>query len=170
MSFMCQQNKLRIVGLDLYRLIAFVLITNIHFFGYSGISNSTNLSVFNNYFVKIATCFDTCFVNMFVLLTGYFLGKKVVKKSKLVDLWFQVLIVGVLLFVICGVISPSLITCTNFVHTLFPITTFTYWYLIPYFFLFVLSPYINGILESIERSKLKRKIMCVGGGTFLCGN
>lgn len=153
----------RIIGLDIYRLIAIVLITNIHYFGYSHISASPDLSSFNRLFVQFSTSINSCFVDMFVLLTGYFLGKRTVKKIRLVDLWFQALIVGLIMLAVCGILAPHLITLKAVAHTILPITTFTYWYLIPYAFLFLLIPYINKLLDVIDGRNVLKVIMLWGG-------
>lgn len=156
-------KKTRIIGLDIYRLIAIVLITNIHYFGYSHLISNQDLLPFNKLFVLVSTSFTPCFVDMFVVLTGYFLCSRENKTSRLVNLWFQAFIVGLLMLLICTIISPQSISLRSIVHTFFPISTFTYWYLIPYAFLFVLTPYINSILNMINRPRLLKTILLLGG-------
>ena len=157
------ENK-RIIGLDIYRLLAIILITNIHYFGYSHIGTNPNISSFNKLFVQFSTSINSCFVDMFVLLTGYFLGKRtVIKKKRLVDLWFQALIVGLVMLGVSGILAPQLITLKAIAHTILPITTFTYWYLIPYAFLFLMIPYINKVLDVIKMRNMLKTIVFWGG-------
>lgn len=160
-------NSTRVIGLDLYRLIAMILITGIHYFGYANIDQSHDLLPINKLFVDFATSINSCFVDMFVLLTGFFLGKRICKKMRLIDLWFQALIVGIIMLVGCGIYSRDYINLKVVFHTLFPISTFTYWYLIPYGFLFLLSPYINRLLDGMDRRKFIKTILIWGSVMML---
>ena len=101
-------------------------------------------------------------VNLFVLITGYFLAKKFSKFSSLIYLWiktFSYVIVFFLLFCTLG-LHPfnwsSLISC------FFPIRNDFYWFVSAYFLLILLSPFITIGIKALGQRKLFTFLLIFG--------
>lgn len=121
----------RNIGLDILRIIAIILITNIHYLAYSGLfgMGQADMSGCNYVFVTLLKSVDYCFLDVFVLITGYFMTMKRAPKRKLVDLWFEMLIVGLFALVITTICFPQSFSIQSAIRTFLPITTYEYWYL-----------------------------------------
>lgn len=95
-------------------------------------------------------------VNIFVLISGYFLVKNKfeIKFKKIVRIILQVLTYIILWFIFelilasCGVISFSDV---NYMALVFPIIDFNYWFLTMYIVLLLASPFINIVINNIDK-------------------
>ena len=143
-------------NLELSRILAMYLIVMHHFSVHGGVpiwSGSAPLS-FNFYLDQLLSTGGKIGVNLFVLITGYFLAKKFSKFSSLIYLWiktFSYVIVFFLLFCALG-LHPfnwsSLISC------FFPIRNDFYWFVSAYFLLILLSPFITIGIKALGQRKL----------------
>lgn len=84
-------------------------------------------------------------VNLFVMISGYFLiCKKEFRTKSLIRLWIKVAFYSVsiaLLFLVVG--KGSLI---GTIMSLFPLSTNQYWFMLPYFGLMLLAPFIARLI------------------------
>ncbi len=81
-------------------------------------------------------------VNLFVLITGYFMAGKITKPSSLAYLWlttFFYVILFYAIFTLCGIHEFS---WPGFIACFFPIRNDAYWFVSAYFMLMFLSPFI----------------------------
>ena len=79
-------------------------------------------------------------VNLYVLITGYFMPGSTRSTGKVFSLWksavvWGVLILGLALFLDAGAISPK-----DLIRAFLPISTRQYWFLTVYVALYLLSP------------------------------
>lgn len=153
----------RIVGLDIYRIYAIICISTIHFIGYTGIASipQDELYGINYYLINFLQTFTTTFVDAFVLLSGYFLCTKDLNLKRIVNLWMQVVVIGLLTLLLAIAFSPNIFSITSVLRTLFPLTTRTYWYINCYVLLFIVAPILNRLLSTLEKERLKLTIISI---------
>lgn len=139
-------------NLELLRIFSMFLIVMHHFSVHGGIplvlenqSISPNL-VLGQFFY----CFGKVGVNLFVMITGYFLITRLGKLSSFLKLVITTFFYSVTLFLICSVFSGGG-TFFEFIKALLPLTSNQYWFITAYCSLFLLSPLITQILTQLDR-------------------
>lgn len=144
------RNK-RLSSVELLRVFAMFLIvlghtsweTNWHF------SSTFSLS---NVFIQSLWIGGKFGVNIFFLITGYFLSTRSKFKVKpLISLWIEVLIVSWLIVIFSLIFSVPGQNTKNILSSLFPISLNSYWFITVYFFLYLLSPVLNKLISIISK-------------------
>lgn len=92
-------------------------------------------------------------VNLYVLITGYFMPGSTRSTGKVFSLWksavvWGVLILGLALFLDAGAISPK-----DLIRAFLPISTRQYWFLTVYVALYLLSPYLDQLLGGLTKKQ-----------------
>lgn len=95
-------------------------------------------------------CFGKVGVNLFVMITGYFLITRLGKLSSFLKLVITTFFYSVTLFLICSVFSGGG-TFFEFIKALLPLTSNQYWFITAYCSLFLLSPLITQVLTQLDR-------------------
>jgi len=144
----------RIVSLDLLKITAMFLIVLQHtldFVGFLSISNF-NTKYFPIYFFE---AFSIVAVNIFVLITGFFLIKQNFKWQKIFNLLFEIAAFSWIILLISklfGIQNLSPNTTFNFI---FPTYYGLYWFISSYVILYFLFPFINKFIYALNSKQLK---------------
>jgi hypothetical protein len=130
-------------NLELLRIFAMLLIVAHHFSVHSGIFESLNGTVdhaltVNLYAAQVLASGGKLGVNIFVLISGYFLVKTVVRPSSLIKLWLSVYILNLALW---AVLVPDL-SAWNLKEVFLPVSGNVYWFITTYFVLILFSPFL----------------------------
>ena len=151
----------RSIGLDITRIFAFLSVVAVHSFlnteFYSNIVSGEKMYVM----VIFRTAFMVC-VPLFLLLTGYLISTKDVALNSSVILgYYKKLLPLILKYIICMLILYTLSMTFgtedfNFKSIVFGITGFSKysWYVNMYIGLFLLTPFLNLIWNSISEKKM----------------
>lgn len=152
-------------GLDILRIFAMLLITTIHYIAYSGILKNSEITIYNRVLLSCVSALSVSAVNLFVLITGYFSYEKKANFKRLFFLWFQVVVVGIVLLMIGAFLLKQPIGMVAIIKTLFPLSTMHYWFFTMYMSLMFLSPLINHLISHLtERMHFD---FCIGGFILL---
>ncbi|MBR0541592.1 MAG: acyltransferase [Clostridia bacterium] len=145
-------------GIDLFKMFAMYLVCVLHVLGQGGVVvNTEKLSV--NYMVAWAvTLFAYISVDCFALTSGYVSYKSKFKPRRIIELYLIVLFYGVVFLILFSVLNKENFSLNNVLLTVFPSLNKTnqlyYWYFTAYLILFMLSPFINYIINAFDRKKL----------------
>lgn len=151
-------NKLtskRNIGLDLLRIISMIMIMSLHYLGKGGALTSSGNVSYIAWFLEIS-CMVA--VNLYVLISGYFLvdgkfsWKKVLKLC--IDTWFYSLSFLILELIFGNGTSIKEILCG-----VFPILLKVYWFVTIYIFMYIMSPYLNILINNMN--KIKHFTLCL---------
>ena len=93
-------------------------------------------------------------VNLFVLITGYFLAKKFSKFSSLVYLWIKTFSYVIIFFLLFCALGLHPFSWSSLVSCFFPIRNDFYWFVSAYFLLILLSPFITIGIKALGQRKL----------------
>lgn len=154
------EATLRKSNIELLRILCMLMIVSEHLASYHNKGTIDNQDLV---FTDIIRNFCTCSVNSFVLISGYF-GIKF-KLPRLLDIcnkaWFYS-VLGLIISIWMGVhaFAPR----TDFLD-FFPVLSRRYWFITVYVVLYLLSPFINGFVDSLSKDKLF-KFLALGGGLF----
>ena len=155
-------SKNRNYTLEALRIACMCLITIIHFFSYSDILNS-NLN--NSFRVGFSILFSLsrCSVNIFFIISGFFLCKKDFSFNRIIKVYSQMLFASILSFVICVLLNIKEVDYLDILKTIMPLLTNHYWFISVYIIVVIFSPAINLLIEKEKYVRIRKGIL-VGGG------
>ena len=151
-------------NLELSRILAMFLIVLHHFSVHGGVpiwSGSAPLT-FNYYLDQLFSTGGKIGVNLFVLITGYFLAKKISKFSALVYLWLKTFSYVLVFFVLFCLLGLHPFSWKEFFSCFFPIRNDFYWFVSAYFLLILLSPFVTIGIKALGQKKLFAFLMVFG--------
>ena len=140
---------------ELLRIISMFLIVAHHYSVHSGFNFLEPLSV-NLYYAQCLASGGKFGVNIFVLISGYFLCKSTFKWQKLIKLELQVLFYSIIIGVVFYIYSEEK-SLSNLVFSFLPLYSSEYWFYKAYFVLFLLSPFLNVFINSIEKTQYQKR-------------
>ena len=155
---------------EVLRVIAMFLIVVYHCLTH-GISDdyafliSKPIHLSNVFFSDSLLVFSSISVNLYVLISGYFLVDKDFKLNRIVRTWtiacfYSCVITS--LFMLLLITPFSLI---NYGKSFFPISTDAYWFVTQYLGLLILSPFLSLMVRQLS---YRQYIILLLGGGFLC--
>lgn len=161
-----EKREGRLYGLDILRILSMILITIIHFIAYSLIMFDENITTTNHIIMSLFYSVTVVAVNVFVLITGYFQCDRKVNYKRLFTLWFDVIIVSLLLFVIMVIVKGGQFNIMQLVKTIFPVLTGHWWFLSAYIVLCIACPLLNALINVLNQKT--HLAVCVGGFLIFC--
>lgn len=152
---MAQNNKVtRDANMDFLRIVSMLLIILLHSIDHSGVLEAAPSSGIQSFFtVRFLYMLTQVCVNLYVMLSGYFLIQSKFRLQKLVALWMEVVFYSLcikLIFMIRGRIPFStLALCSCF----FPILTGRYWFITIYVGMYLLFPFLNLAITAMNKKR-----------------
>ena len=149
------KNNERNYSLDLLRIFSIILIIVFHVC-YKSLDFS-KLTGLNQIIVGFFWHFGEIGVNLFMLITGYFLYKsEKSQKSKIIrliyDIWlYYIFNIITLIFVKGGY--------TITYNALFPVSLGNFWYITSYIVILLLAPYLNKLIKNLNYSEHKKLLI-----------
>lgn len=141
--------KTRDSNIELLRILTICGVVVLHYNG-SVAFNWITPNTLNMYVLYAFEVMFICAVNLFVLISGYFLSstgqRKIIKALELV---VQVVILGGLKYVAMGLLSGQGMSLRSLIAAMIPNNYFVTLYLTVY----LLSPYINVLLDSLTEKQ-----------------
>lgn len=154
--------KSRNSGVELLRIVSMIMIVTLHYLYNGKILNTNTFSTTwtVSWFIE-ALCIVA--VNCYVLISGYFLVKAEFKIKKIIILWLQVEFYSISIFLIlisAGMI-PFNLKSTMIAFTPISSGAASYWFVSSYIGLYLLSPFLNLLINSISKKKLEYFIFTI---------
>lgn len=153
-------GKKRLANVELLRTLAMVMVIIMHFVresGYLLTAQTESLSV--QYVVAmLLESFCIVAVNTFVFISGYYGTEGSYKPSKVLRFWFRVLFYALLIpIVLTGFGIPTVWDSEGIyglVQYMLPISSEHYWFASAYFYLLLLMPFLNKVVNALSRQQL----------------
>lgn len=154
------RKQSRMVNLEILRCLAMMLVVVLHYLGKGNLLQ--NLSGAEMSMVGIAAwvleAFCIVAVNVYMLISGYFLCTSSFKLSRLIKLWLQVwtysVVVG-LIAAFTGILPAGEADIHYFLTLLFPISMDHYWFMTAYVFLYLLLPIIGEGVRRMTKAQMQ---------------
>ncbi|MCQ2485851.1 MAG: acyltransferase [Clostridia bacterium] len=147
MSILSHRYLNRHTGLEMLRIIAMLMIITLHFFSHGlkgAVSGDANIFLFRTVYA-----FAFASVNIFFMITGYFMVNSCFKLSRIANVWietvFYSLLIGIVLF------CQHSISIVSLIQSFFPYTTNSYWFISNYLLLLFISPFLNKLIQSVNK-------------------
>lgn len=159
------KHKSRNSNIELLRMISMFLIV-LHHFAIHGIFNShiiiTNLTI-NKMIAEFLIIGGKIGVDLFVLITGYFLIESNFKMKKAFQLENQILIYSVGIFIVLIILKYVDFSLSIMIKSIFPVITNSYWFVTAYMIVYMMFPIINKIIKSLDKKSNIRVLV-----TLIC--
>ncbi len=152
-----QVNK-RNAGFELLRILCMLMVLLLHYnTGVGALADAGHVMTPVRIAGGLTESFAIVAVNVYVLISGYFLSQVPFRAKRIVTLWLQTvlytaLIPAVILLAGGTVKGDSIWTGITY---LFPIQTEHYWFVSAYMVLFILSPVLNAAIAHLEQKQLQ---------------
>lgn len=155
--------KKRQSNFEILRIISMVLILIHHFSVHTRWESSSGLTN-KKIFIEAIGFGGKLGVNIFLLISGFFLVGSVFKMKKVINLWLQVATYSIGFYLLFALITrnPEMFTIRAFSAAFFPITFNSYWFMTTYFLLYLLSPYINILIEHMTKKQFIQLLIILG--------
>lgn len=166
-------SQQRSVNLDLLRNMAMLFIVIYHFFIHGVMHQHTTPG--KGFFITIDSSFTEMInfllsqmvmvvvstgVNLFVMISGYLLIQKQEFRAKsLIRLWIKVLLYALTIAIICyffGEVGMSAI-----LKSFLPLTTNQYWFMLPYFGLMLIAPFIARLVCNLTQKQYESLLVAL---------
>ena len=150
-------NK-RLNNFEALRIFAMFMVITLHYLSKGGILTSATTEFSTaSYVVWLIEAFAVVAVNVYVLITGYFLCESNMKPKRLLEivcqvLWYTILIPVVLLLL--GVVTPQNFDMYDLLRFVFPAHMKHYWFVTAYVILMLLVPFLNAGIQHMSREQL----------------
>ncbi len=155
---MSSQSTDRLIGLDLLRSLAMLMIVIWHFYFHAVGSNQFPNSSLGtvNYLLSefLVVCCSAC-VNVFVLISSYFLVEKPFNASRILRLWLQVMFYSVGISLLFYFLTPGTLTWKDILRGFFPVSNYIYWFFSIYFGLALLAPFLSKTAVALSQKEYR---------------
>lgn len=144
----------RASNFELMRIISMIFIVIGHTLSWGGItSRTTGITTLIIYFIYAMIVVH---VNSFILLTGYYQYKLKFKISKIINLLMLMFSYRVVLYTLSIILGwQQYKGIYSYIFNVLPISNFSYWFLNIYIILYLLSPFLNKLISSINRNEYR---------------
>lgn len=147
-------NYKRDVNIELLRIVAMLMVIILHTLGHGGVLaaydfGSVGYILF--WFIEVV-CYGA--VNIFVLITGYFMINMQMKLSRIIKLVIQVEFFSLLSFLVARFVFHVEYTLQDVILAVFPLTGNEYWFASAYVILLTLIPLINYLIHHMNKKQL----------------
>ncbi len=140
----------RHIGIELLRVVSMLMIITLHWGGF-GIKIIELIPYsFEWFFAWTVRGFAYMSVNTYVLISAYFLYHRCGGHKKLFQLWLEVVVYSLGIYLITIVTGNTQLSFKGLLHYTTPILSMAYWFVTSYVGMFFLSPFLNKSLQSLE--------------------
>lgn len=138
-------------SLDLLRIISMLMIVCLHVFSHGGLSEQISNISTDSIGLWLIQAISVASVNIFVLLSGYFLVNDKFRPSKLMKLLIQVWFYSWIIWFILIARGYIPILSKETISSLLPISFRNYWFISAYFGMYLLVPISNKLINSLNK-------------------
>ena len=160
---MSEQHKKRMVNIEILRLLAMAMVVSLHYLAKGELLEKlTDPLSPQGHLAWILESFSIAAVDVYVLISGYFLVETGFRCRRVISLVLQVMFYTCLLpvfLVITGVLSPGEITFYNILQCIFPTNMLHYWFVSAYVLMFLFTPVLNAAVRGMGKRQLRGAIV-----------
>ncbi len=148
---------------EMLRILAMLQIIAFHLAFHSNFLFIGTTVTFNRVWYQMLFMGGKLGVNLFVMITGYFMvSAKGIKTANIIRLWGQTLFYVLLFYFLMPGYNGNGMTQDKPIGKFFPISSDQYWFISCYLALYILIPFINQLLTSVDKDLYRRMLIVVG--------
>lgn len=151
--------KKRMANMELLRIVAMMMVVLLHYLSKGAfLSPLTGEMQTNGYVAWLMEAFAIVAVNVYMLLSGYFLVESGFRPGRLVELVCQVLFYTVMVpvvLVVCGILPVGDITVYQILQYVFPTQMLHYWFVSAYILMYLFVPILSAGAKALSQKQLQ---------------
>lgn len=151
--------KERMSNLELLRIMAMLMIIALHYMGHGGALENTEHFKLNFIFSNIIESFSIFAVNVYVIISGYFLVESNLNYAKIIKVWLQVFFYSILVYIILVILKVIPFSTKLLMQCLFPLLTNQYWFASAYITLLLIVPFLNFMINALNKIQYRRLLI-----------
>ena len=128
-------------------------------------NNHSFYGVINLVFCDLLLVLSSICVNLYILISGYFLVYTNFKFSRIIRTWLLTCFYCFVITLTFFFVIPSSVSTVSLIKSLFPLSTDHYWFVTQYIGMLLLSPYLGIIARVITRRQYIFLLIAFG---FIC--
>ncbi len=140
-------------SLDLLKIISMMMIIMSHVLNLSGTLSSITVFSPEYYITQFLSAVAYCFTNCFAMISGYFLYNRDFSFKRMLRIYCVVVFYTWVFSLALIMIGKLELSSINILKVLLPISTTQYWYITAYMGLCCVYPFINILLNSIDKKQ-----------------
>lgn len=157
--------KKRMVSIDLLRIMSMMMVVMLHYLGKGNLlPQVTGSMTVNGYVAWGMESLAIVAVNVYMLISGYFLVESGFKPGRLAELICQVLFYTILVPVVLvalGIISTDRFGIYYLLQTVLPVQMQQYWFMTAYVIMYLLSPVLAVAAKTLKREQLRNTVIAL---------
>ena len=155
--------KKRIVSIELLRILAMMMVVMLHYLSKGGLLTPlTEEFAAGDYVAWLLEAFSIVAVNVYMLISGYFLVESGFKPGRLAELICQVLFYSLLIppvLMALGILDLSQLTVYQLLQCLFPNQMVHYWFITAYIIMYLFAPVLAVGAKHMSQKQLRNTIL-----------
>lgn len=145
-------------NIELLRIIATCSVIILHYINPLCGGGWEYASVINRYVLLFLECLSVNAVNVFCIITGFFLCKKNDRSFiKPLEMLVQVIVVNEAYYIISAFLGYKSFSLKSFILYMIP----NNWFVLLYIALYIISPLLNILWDKIQDARLEKKVIIV---------
>ena len=163
-------EKKRLANLELLRCVAMMMVVVLHFLGKGGLLTGGDRSLsegavaldVTGYAAWLLESLCIVAVNVYMLISGYFLCTGSFKLSRLLQLWLKLEVYSVGIGVMAaalGIVEETAVDTHYYLSLLFPVSMGHYWFMTAYVFLYLLLPFVGMAVRKMSKEQMKATVI-----------
>ncbi len=162
-STQLSSEKKRNPSFEMLRIISMLMILILHYNARADVLLHLGVPAGAvNIFANIMESFAITGVNVYVLISGYFLSKGRARISRLIAMICQVYFYTLLISVVMAAVGASSASQYSSLYRIaeyvFPISSEHYWFVTAYVIMYVLAPVMNAAMDKLSRKQMRTVI------------
>ena len=140
--------------MEILRILSMIMIVMHHIACHGGYVFDGDVPAFNRIWVNLFEIGGKVGVNIFVMLSGYFLIKGSFHWKKVLRLVMVVFFYSALIYFCFLIAGKTEFRWGDFFHKMLPIMFNEYWFITAYVITYLLSPFLNKLVNSLKEKEL----------------
>ena len=157
------QHKKRMVNIEVLRLLAMMMVVSLHYLAKGELLEKlTGPLSLKGHLSWILESFSIAAVDVYVLISGYFLVETGFRCKRVISLVLQVMFYTCLLpllLIAAGILPIGEITFYHILQCIFPTNMLHYWFVSAYVLMFLFTPVLNAAVHVMKKRQLEAAIM-----------
>lgn len=155
----------RKANIELLRLLAMMMVVSLHFLAKGEVLTPlTGQMGGTGYVAWFLESFSIMAVDVYVLISGYFLVETGFRVKRLGSLILQVLFYTLLVpivLILVGIMNPGEMTFYKLLQYVLPVNMLHYWFVSAYVLLFLFTPVLNAAVKTLTQKQLQNTIFAL---------
>lgn len=146
--------SLRNSNIELLRILAMIGIIAHHLGYWGGFEYATDSLSLNQLWVQFIQIGGKIGVVLFIYISGYYLVKAdEIRTAKVVKLWLQIFFYSLPVFLVLVLFGIRSFGIMDLIKNCFPVIFQKWWFATAYLLLYILSPFLNRLLKSLDEKQ-----------------